>query len=97
VTDNYRPAGRIYLYPCGGPGAKHPFTQGTIKDLEAEKIAPVPGMRIDFYCDDGNDKGERDYLLFAGIIDRFPSGDWYAIVDGDRFRHESDILPISPN
>ena len=49
-------------------------------------------MRLDFYCDDGNDKGERDYLLFAGVIDRFPeTGDWYTVIDGDRFWHESDI------
>jgi hypothetical protein len=74
------------------PGREASITQGTFQDLEAEKIVPVPGMRLDFYCDDGNDKGERDYLLFAGVIDRFPeTGDWYAMIDGDRFWHESDV------
>jgi hypothetical protein len=49
-------------------------------------------MRLDFYCDDGNDKGERDFLLFTGVIDQFPeTGDWYALIDDDRFWHESDV------
>jgi len=97
MTEYYRPGSRIYLYPCGGPGGKHPFTQGTFRDLQTEKIVPVPGMRLDFYCDDGNDKGERDFLLFAGVIDRFPeTGDWYAVIEGDRFWHESDVQPINP-
>jgi hypothetical protein len=92
VTASYRPTGRIYLYPGAGPGGNHPFTQGTFADLEAEKIEPAPGMRLDFYCDDGNDKGEPDYLLFAGVIDQFPeTGDWHAIIEGDRFWHESDV------
>lgn len=61
-------------------------------------IVPVPGMRLDFYSDDGNNKGERDYLLFAGVIDRFPETDrWYAIIDGDRFWHESDVTSGNSN
>ena len=98
MTESCRPAGRIYLYPCAGPGGKHPFTQGTLQDLAAEKIVPVLGMRLNFYADDVNEKGERDYLLFAGVIDQSPgTGRWYAIIDGDRFWHESDIEPVSSN
>ena len=98
MTEYYRPAGRIYLYPCAGPGGKHPFTQGTLQDLEVENIVPVPGMHLDFYAEDGNDEGERDYLLFAGVIGQFPeTGHWYAVIDGDRFWHESDVQPVSPN
>ena len=82
------------MYPCAGPGGKHPFTQGTFQDLEAEKVVPAPGMRLDFYCDDGNEKGERDYLLFTGVIEQSTAtGDWYAVVDSDQFWHESDISP----
>ena len=59
---------------------------------------PVLGMRLNFYADDVNEKGERDYLLFAGVIDQSPgTGRWYAIIDGDRFWHESDIEPVSSN
>ena len=97
MTERYRPIGRIYLYPSSGLDGKHPFTQGTFEDLKAEKIVPIPGMRLNFYCDDGNDKGERDFLLFAGVIDQFPeTGDWYAVIDDDRFWHESDVQLISP-
>jgi hypothetical protein len=95
---SYRPAKRIYLYPGAGPGGKHPFTRGTIEDLAAEKIMPVSGMHLDFYCDDANDKGEQDYLLFAGVIDQFPeTDDWYAVIDGERFWHESDVQSESSN
>jgi hypothetical protein len=94
MIENSRPPGRIYLYPCAGKGGKHPFTQGTLEDLKAEKIVPQPGMSLDFYCDDANDKGERDYLLFAGVIDQFPdTGRWYAVIAGDLFWHESDVHP----
>jgi hypothetical protein len=97
MTERYRPIGRVYLYPSSGLGGKHPFTQGTFEDLEADKVVPITGMRLDFYCDDGNDKGERDFLLFAGTIDRFPeTGDWYAVIDDDSFCHESDVQPINP-
>ena len=55
-------------------------------------------MHLDFYAEDGNDEGERDYLLFAGVIGQFPeTGHWYAVIDGDRFWHESDVQPVSPN
>ena len=95
--DSYRPAGRIYLYVSGGPGGKHPFTNGTRQDMESENLVPVPGMRVNFYCDDANAKGEPDYLLFTGVIDRSEDGHWYAVVDDDRFWHESDIRPEISN
>lgn len=92
MTEQYRPKGRIYLYPCAGPGGKHPFTDGTHKDLAAEGVVPTPGMRLNFYADDGNDAGEPDYLLFAGVIDRdVDTGAWFAIIDSDKFWHESDV------
>jgi hypothetical protein len=89
----YRPRGRIYLYPAGGRrGEGCPFTQGTFWDLEEEGIAPKPGMKLQFYADDGNEKGERDYLLFSGIIDCDQStGEWYALIDKGSFCHESDL------
>jgi hypothetical protein len=95
--ESYRPEGRIYLYPCGGPGGKHPFTNGTHNDLAAEKIVPIPAMRLDFYSDDANEKGEPDYLLFTGVIDRSADGHWYAIIDDYRFWHESDCQPEHSN
>ena len=94
MSSEIRPSGRVYLYPGRGRGAQHPFTQGTWKDLEAENIILAPGLQVRFYCDDGNERGERDYLLFAGTVDRDPvTGTWYAIVDWDSFEHESDLAP----
>jgi hypothetical protein len=91
--DCYRPIGRIYLYPGGGRrGTGCPFTQGTFWDLEAEGIVPEPGMKLQFYADDGNDKGELDCLLFTGIIDCDQNtGEWYAVIDDGSFCHESDL------
>ena len=69
VTDHPRPKGRIYMYPMGGRGGGlSRFTNGTVEDLKQEGIVPVEGIRLKFYCDDGNDKGEADYLLFDGQI-----------------------------
>jgi hypothetical protein len=91
---NYRLSGRTYLYPGAGLGGRHPFTVGTHWDLESEHITPVRGMRLRFYADDGNEKGEPDYLLFDGVADHDPTtGRWYAVIDGDRFWHESDVPP----
>jgi hypothetical protein len=93
--DRYRPRGRIYLYPSGRD-LSCPFTQGTFRDLEAEGITPRPGMRLQFYTDDGNHKGELDCLLFTGIIDRDQNtGEWYAVIERDSFCHESDLAGSS--
>ena len=73
----------------GRGGGLSRFTNGTVEDLKQEGIVPVEGIRLKFYCDDGNDKGEADYLLFDGQI-TFKDGEWWASVDGDRFWHESD-------
>ena len=91
----YRPKGRIYLYPGGGrPGPGTPFTQGTFWDLEAEQITPTPGMRLDFYADDANERGEADYLLFTGVVD-FDANGWYAVIDDGSFLHESEVTDRS--
>jgi hypothetical protein len=95
--DYYRPRGRIYLYASGGRGARCPFTQGTFCDLEAEGIVPKAEMKLQFYADDGNDKGELDCLLFTGIIDCDQStGEWYAVIDDDSYCHESDLAARPP-
>jgi len=91
----FGPPGHIYLYPAGGrAGDGAPFTQGTFWDLDAEGITPKDGMRLEFYTDDGNEKGELDCLLFTGIIHCDPkTGEWYALIDNDSFCHQSDRKP----
>lgn len=83
---------RIYLYLCGGPGAKHRFTLGTYDDLKAAGIQPLRGLRLQFYCDDGDPSGKRDDLLFEGVVDYDDDRrNWCAVVDWDTIRHESDF------
>ena len=95
MNEPYRPKGRIYLYPSGGPGGRHRFTSGTFADLKAEGIEPCLGMHLKFYADDGNDKGEPDYLLFDGVVGyEAKTETWYAIVDDYKFWREPDEGPI---
>jgi hypothetical protein len=95
----YRPKARIYLYAGGGrSGGGCPFTRGTFWDLEAEGIVPKPGMKLQFYADDGNHKGEPDCLLFTGTIDCDQiTGEWYAMIDDGSFCHESDLAAVPPS
>jgi hypothetical protein len=84
-----KPKGRIYLDPMNGR-----FTVGTLKDLELEKITPIEGMTLQFWMDDGDDAGNTDNLIFEGVI-HFDKelGRWYAVIDENSYRHESDERP----
>ena len=81
-----KPAGRIYFDPQNGN-----FTLGTFKDLEAEKISPIEGMRLPFYTDDADEDGNPDNLIFEGVIhfDK-QTRRWFAVIDETSYRHESD-------
>lgn len=90
MPDHPRPKGRAYLYLMGGDGGEHRFTVGTFQDLAEEGICLSDGMALGFYCDDGNDQGEPDYMLFDGVAKQHPDGTWWAIVTNDEVWHESD-------
>ena len=81
---------RIYLYPGAGPGGRHKFTLGTFNDLKSAGIVPKSGMRLQFYADDADASGNRDDLLFDGVIDFDQRLGWYAIIEGE-IRSESEI------
>lgn len=86
-----KPAGRIYLYPGAGPNGHNTFTIGTFEDLRSEGITPSEGMLINFWCGDGDDKGNEDPLFFEGTIhydahQRY----WYALIDEKTYRHASE-------
>ena len=82
---------RIYLYPGRGRGARHPFTAGTFQDLKALGIVPATGVTLQFYCDDLNDRGEVDNLIFDGVVGYDQDSDsWYAVIEWDGMRHESE-------
>ena len=93
TADHPRPKGRIYLYLMSGGRGEHRFTNGTFADLEAEGVELKDGMRLRFYSDDGNEKGEPDYLLCDGIARQHPDGTWWATVIDERIWWESDEQP----
>ena len=81
---------RIYLYPGAGPGGRHKFTLGTFNDLKIAGIVPRPGLRLEFYADDADSSGNRDDLLFEGVVDFDQRLGWYATIEGE-IRPESEI------
>lgn len=58
-----------------------------LNDIKLEE-----GLRLSFYCEDADDDGRSDELLFEGTVhfDAHKS-EWYAIIDEDTYRHVSDI------
>jgi hypothetical protein len=80
----------------GGRGGEHRFTGGTFADTNAEGISPPNGMRLRFYCDDGDDLGRPDYLLFDGVIRQDAKGVWRSTVVDDSYWHECGERPLYP-
>jgi hypothetical protein len=84
---------RIFLYPYAGPGGRNYIKQiGTTQDVMLNDIKLQEGLRLSFYCEDADDEGRPDDLLFDGTV-HFDSdkGQWYVIVDEGSYRHESDF------
>lgn len=86
-------AQRIFLYPDAERGGRHYFRQiGTKQDMMLTDIELKEGMVLPFYCDDADDEGNPDDLIFEGTVHYDASKkQWYAILDEDSFRHESDL------
>ncbi len=84
-----KPRGCVYLDPLNGR-----FTVGTFKDLEQEKITPAEGITLHFWNDDADEAGNPDNLIFEGVIHFDETlGRWYAVIDKNSYRHESDEQP----
>lgn len=84
---------RIFLYPYAGPGGRNYLRQiGTTQDLMLNDVKLEEGLRLKFYCDDADDEGTPDDLLFDGTV-HFDSEkkQWYVVVDENSYRHESDF------
>jgi hypothetical protein len=84
---------RIFLYPYAGPSGRNYFKQiGTTQDVMLNDVKLEEGLRLGFYCDDADDEGRPDDLLFEGTV-HFDSENrqWYAIIDENSYRHESDL------
>lgn len=83
---------RISLYPYAGPGGRNYFKQiGTTQDIMLQEIRLSEGLQLGFYCEDQGDDGMLDELLFEGTVHfDHEKGEWYAIIDGNSYRHASD-------
>lgn len=85
-----RPHKRIYLY-LASRGGPQKFTLGTFADIAAAGIELKPGIELPFYADDEDAAGNRDDLIFEGTVGYDEVRDrWYATVDPDSIRHQSD-------
>lgn len=84
---------RIFLYPYAGPGGRNYFKQvGTSQDVMLDEIKLSEALRLSFYCDDEDDEGKPDDLLFEGTVHfDHEERQWYAIIDGNSYRHASDL------
>ena len=51
---------------------------------------------MSFYCEDADDEGKPDELLFEGTVHFDPDKkEWYTIIDENSYRHASDIRSSS--
>lgn len=81
------------MYPYAGPGGRNYLKQiGTTQDIMLEEIKLAEGLQVGFYCEDQDDEGRPDELIFEGTVhfDR-EKGQWYAIIDENSYRHASDL------
>lgn len=83
---------RIFLYPYAGPGGRNYLKQiGTTQDLMVRDIQLKEGLTLRFYCDDADEAGNSDPLLFEGTVHLdLERSEWYVIVKEDSYSHLSD-------
>ncbi len=84
---------RIFLYPYAGVGGRNYIKDiGTQQDIQLNDIKLQEGLRLSFYCEDEDDAGKQDDLLFEGTV-HFDSEkqQWYVLVDENSYRHASDL------
>jgi hypothetical protein len=64
---------------------------GTTEQLTYWGIELEDGQRAHFFDFDEDDEGRPDALLFEGTVHYDAArGEWYALIDWDSFRHESE-------
>jgi hypothetical protein len=84
---------RIYADPMKEfeKGCLSLVCQGTFNDLARYSLELNEGMRIKFWTDDADDKGNRDPLLFEGTVHFDVDQDcWVAELDSRGYWHLSD-------
>ena len=65
---------------------------GTRRDLEKYGITLEENLVLTFYMDDADDLGNRDNLIFSGIV-HFDAANqrWVAEIDWDKIKNESKL------
>jgi len=88
--------GRFLMYPYHPNGRNYLREIGTLRDIASNSITLEEGLLVHFYDQDGDGEGNRDDLLFEGIV-HYDSEKkkWYAIIDPKSWRHESDEKKLS--
>jgi hypothetical protein len=83
---------RIELYPYNPKGRNYFKQRGTLADIERTGLKLQEGLIVHFYCADGDGQNNRDDLLFEGTVHFDSDKDqWYAIIDQNSYRHESEL------
>lgn len=86
---------RIFLYPNAGSGGRNYIKQqGTLQDIEKLHIVLEENLVLHFYCDDADDAGKPDDLIFEGTAHFDPeTKSWYVVIDEDSYRQASEDAP----
>lgn len=64
---------------------------GMTQDLAGHQVRLAPGLTLELYSDDADDRGNPDDLLVTGVVEY--SNDeqcWVAVIDWSAIRHASD-------
>lgn len=57
-----------------------------------EEVKLEEGERLGFYCEDADDDGKPDELVFEGTVHFDPDKkQWYAVIDENSYRHASEL------
>jgi len=66
--------------------------QGTLDDLRAQHVTLEQGLKLTFWSDDTDPRGNPDPLIVEGIVSRNTAiNEWVAEIDWDKIRHKSEL------
>jgi hypothetical protein len=83
--------GRVYLNPGGGPEEEYLLDARSLNKIKQIYGHLTSGATIAFFSDDASDQNVVDNLLFEGTIHHDAVHNrWFAKVNWDSFRHESE-------
>lgn len=89
---------RILLHPDACPdGRNYLKTIGTLADIKRTGLKFEEGLIVHFYRPEINRDNVQDDLLFEGTVHLDTERDqWYAVINPESYRHESDAPSEKP-